>query len=538
MQHANASLQRQFLRLGRDRHARLFTMYMRRLDAPIRSLLSQVRACTAVTYATRSSLVSRPLRLGLVDGELWDNGVPIRRQPESTDAGRQYSEFVGVWPDGEKAREGVAPIGQPQPDARDAHASLEASVFLPALTTPPSHHRHRTIYQPSHTIEQFKRFQMADDSLSEIWKAAIKQYEEETKNNLKAISESPDFVNISSADELLKAIDDKQKDFKQYRERGERIKGALKPILDIAGALAGAAGEGVAVVFPPGKAVFVVVKLLVDATRDVKSRYDAIIDIFEQMESFLRRCCIYVKPNINISDVLQKQIVRILAHLLFIMGKVTKYIRNGYRGQIRHLVSGVFKKNTMQEALTKLDHLTKEEGLTVLAATLDGVRHMGEDVRNVNEGVMHVSDGVNGIERRLDSVQEDAELCRCRSWLSAPDPWINHNAAQEKLSEQSTGKWIFDDHGFVEWLGKPNSSMWLYGMPGGGKSVLCSTIIKMLQDYIKAKASFAVAFFYFDFKDTMKQNFDGLLRSLLRQLSSQSLGASAVLKKLLLLEIS
>ncbi|TFY58838.1 hypothetical protein EVG20_g8001, partial [Dentipellis fragilis] len=392
---------------------------------------------------------------------------------------------------------------------------------------------------------------MADDQLSEIWKAAIEQYEADTENDLKAASESPKFANISSVDELLTAIDDKQKAFGQYRKRGAKIKGALEPVLDVVGMLADAAGEGVAVVFPPGKAVFVVVKLLVDvhfaflplrhlanseampqATHDVKSRYDAIIDIFERMESFLRRCRIYIKPGINISDVLRMQIVKILAHLLFIMGKVTKYIRKGCRGQIKHPVLGFLKKNTMQEALTKLDHLTKEEGLAVLAATLDGVRDVDEDVRDVNEGVKQVNEGVNGIGRKLDSAQEDAELHKCYSWLSAPDPWINHNGAQEKLHDQSTGKWIFQDQRFVEWLDKTHSLMWLHGKPGGGKSVLCSTVIKMLQDHVNSTMSCALAFFYFDFKDLSKQNFSGFLRSIPRQLSSQSLGASAVLKKL------
>ncbi|KAA1474464.1 hypothetical protein DENSPDRAFT_882823 [Dentipellis sp. KUC8613] len=147
---------------------------------------------------------------------------------------------------------------------------------------------------------------MANNQLSEIWRAAIEQYEADTENDLKAASES--FANISSVDGLLKAIDDKQKAFRHYRKRGAKIKGALEPVLDVVGMLADVAGEGVSVVFPPGKAVFVVVKLLVEATHDVKSRYDAIIDIFERLEGFLRRCRIYIKPNTNISDVLRAQI--------------------------------------------------------------------------------------------------------------------------------------------------------------------------------------------------------------------------------------
>ncbi|TFY70482.1 hypothetical protein EVG20_g2514 [Dentipellis fragilis] len=357
---------------------------------------------------------------------------------------------------------------------------------------------------------------MADNQLSKIWKAAIEQYEANTKINLKAASESHIFANISSPDELLKAIDDKQKNFVEYRKRGAKIKGALKPVLDVVGLLAGAAGEGVAIVFPPGKVVFIAVKLLVDASHNVKSHYDAIIDIFEQMKSFLLRYRNYVKYDSNFSDGLQQNIVKILAHVLFTVGIITKDMK---RGQLKHFIQGAFTKNSViQDALTKLHHLTKEEGLNVQAVIYQNVRDM--------------SKGVNAIGKKLDKAHGNAELHRCHYWLSAPDPWINHNRAQEKLSEQSTGKWIFRDKRFVDWLNKSHSSIWLYGKSGGGKSMLCSTIINMLQEHIKSKTSSAVAFFYFDFKDSSKQNFSGLLRSLLWQLSSQSLGASGVLKKL------
>ncbi|TFY51087.1 hypothetical protein EVG20_g11172, partial [Dentipellis fragilis] len=359
---------------------------------------------------------------------------------------------------------------------------------------------------------------MPDSVFPEIWTAAIERYEGDTK--IKVADAFRDLASTTSVDKLLDVIDGKQKKFKEYEKRGEKIRGALKPVLDIVSLSSAVAGEAVGAAFPPGKVIFVAVKLLIDAAHNVSAHYRSIIDIFRQLQNFLDRCCVYLHGDV--SNKLKQRLVEILAHLLTILGMVTRVMKKGQlSGNKGHFLQNIFRKDkTIDEALKKLNDLTREEALQVLA-----------DVHHKVGQTLRVASSTDKKVHIIAELQRDAEFHQCHLWLSAPDPWINHNAAQEKLSEQSTGKWIFEDQRLVDWLGKSHSSMWLYGMPGGGKSILCSTIIKMLQHHIKSKASSALAFFFFDFKDSSKQNFSGLLRSLLGQLSSQSLGASAVLKK-------
>ena len=73
----------------------------------------------------------------------------------------------------------------------------------------------------------------------------------------------------------------------------------------------------------------------------------------------------------------------------------------------------------------------------------------------------------------------------------------------------------------------PNSLLWLHGIPGCGKTVLCSTAIeRVLQSYNPtAQTSVGIAYFYFDFKHQDQQVCDAMLRSLIAQLSLQSLDA-------------
>ncbi|TFY57634.1 hypothetical protein EVG20_g8467 [Dentipellis fragilis] len=326
---------------------------------------------------------------------------------------------------------------------------------------------------------------MADNQFSEIWAATIKQYEADS--NINITDASCNLTNITSVDELLGMIDGEQKKFRNYQKRLQTLRA-----------------------FPPAKIVFVAVKLLLNAAENVSAHYKAIVNIFARMQTFLDRCKTYVKGNISLG--LQQRLVEILAHLLSVIGTVMKDMKGGWLKHFFHSV--LTKDNVMEDALQKLNDLTREEALASLADIHDKV---GQALQGVDD---------------LTKAQRDAELDECFDWLSAPDPWVNHEAAQEKLSrEQRTGHWIFDDQKFVDWKKDIHSSMWLYGKPRSGKSVLCSTIIKMLQDH-KSKTSCAVAFFYFDFRNPSKQTCYNLLKSLIVQLGSQGSDAHDTLKRL------
>jgi ATP/maltotriose-dependent transcriptional regulator MalT len=55
---------------------------------------------------------------------------------------------------------------------------------------------------------------------------------------------------------------------------------------------------------------------------------------------------------------------------------------------------------------------------------------------------------------------------------------------------------------------------------GSGKSILSSSVIKHLKDRYDSKPSTTLAYFYFSFSDTKKQNVDGMLASLIKQIGS------------------
>lgn len=112
---------------------------------------------------------------------------------------------------------------------------------------------------------------------------------------------------------------------------------------------------------------------------------------------------------------------------------------------------------------------------------------------------------------------QDRTLEKVRNWLSAPDPSTNYHKA-DKQRQADTGSWLIESKQFARWKTKEASRLWLYGIPGCGKTVLSSTIIQHLRQHCRKNASLATLYFFFDFNDPQKQDAELMLRSLLRQL--------------------
>jgi hypothetical protein len=98
-------------------------------------------------------------------------------------------------------------------------------------------------------------------------------------------------------------------------------------------------------------------------------------------------------------------------------------------------------------------------------------------------------------------------------WLCPPDPSINYNKALEQRYEGS-GLWFLASGAFTKWKTRRSSFLWLHGIPGCGKTILSSAIIKNLDSVLSSQP----LYFYFDFTDTGKQTLKSMIRALISQL--------------------
>ena len=149
-----------------------------------------------------------------------------------------------------------------------------------------------------------------------------------------------------------------------------------------------------------------------------------------------------------------------------------------------------------------LDVIEKQKTLMMLAMQGDTTRATLEVEHTVKDIQTHVKD------------RSQRDILK---WLAKVDPFTNHTAARNK-HEPDTGEWFISSHDFTSWM-LPGRSLWLHGIPGAGKTVLCSTIIES----IKSRSPHVTClYFYFDFSDFQKQNVNNMLYSFLAQLSATS----------------
>src|SRR5579871_5355398 len=111
-------------------------------------------------------------------------------------------------------------------------------------------------------------------------------------------------------------------------------------------------------------------------------------------------------------------------------------------------------------------------------------------------------------------------LVKIRQWLAAPDPSINYQKAL-KQRQGDTGLWFLGSEQYAMWKSEGSSFLWLYGIPGCGKTILSSAVLQNVFDYCENNPGKVVAYFYFDFNSPNKRNPELMVRSLISQLSQQ-----------------
>jgi len=108
-------------------------------------------------------------------------------------------------------------------------------------------------------------------------------------------------------------------------------------------------------------------------------------------------------------------------------------------------------------------------------------------------------------------------------WLDAPNPSNHYNAAREKHCE-GTGSWFLHGETYDNWKREADLPVIIYGLPGYGKTVLCSTIIADIQHHCEeAGPTSTYVYFFFDGRNSQVefQLYRSYVLSLVSQFTSQ-----------------
>ncbi|KAH9976517.1 hypothetical protein BJV74DRAFT_990048, partial [Russula compacta] len=327
----------------------------------------------------------------------------------------------------------------------------------------------------------------------------------------------------------------------------------LNPTVTVLYNLSAVLGAGIGLAYPPAGVIFTGIGILLSAATAASADQDALANVFDRIENFFTRLETYIElpPTARMTEI----IVKIMIEVLSILAIATKMIK---QSRAKRYVQRLMGRTDMEDALGRLDQLTQEEVRMVVAQGLKAthkvddrvqavddkvegvdnrVQQVDDRVQQVGDRVQVVDDKVRDVDDKIDLVIDDGEKAKgeiltqigdqnrnqirrdLRSWLSPPDPSVNYNTASDAHHE-GTAAWFTESTTFEDWK-TSGSLLWIHGKPGSGKSVLSSSIIKDIED-ISNPGSAHLAYFFFDFKDTGKQDLRALLSSLIIQLSHQS----------------
>ncbi|KAJ7046349.1 hypothetical protein C8F04DRAFT_988023, partial [Mycena alexandri] len=130
----------------------------------------------------------------------------------------------------------------------------------------------------------------------------------------------------------------------------------------------------------------------------------------------------------------------------------------------------------------------------------------------VNSSVSHLSHAISEQEQRTLA----EERSRIIEWLSPINFFLRH-ADVSQARQAETGKWLLMHPHFQEWESRSAGTLWCFGIPGAGKTVLSS----MVTDHLNvepATESIGVACIYLNHKEVEVQAPAKLLAGVWRQL--------------------
>ncbi|KAH9955015.1 hypothetical protein BC827DRAFT_1239450, partial [Russula dissimulans] len=186
----------------------------------------------------------------------------------------------------------------------------------------------------------------------------------------------------------------------------------LGPTVRILFAFSATLGEGIGLPFSPAKTIFTGVGVLLRAVRDVAASHDAVIRLFERIHFFLQRLNIYIGIPLTID--LTALLGNVMAHLLVIITLSTKLMTSG---RMKKIVKRLVGKKDVEDALEKLDVLTKEEISMTVARNLQVTHDVDENVVAIKETIytmdgnlMAIRDVIGGVDRDVKQTEALTEV--------------------------------------------------------------------------------------------------------------------------------
>lgn len=129
-------------------------------------------------------------------------------------------------------------------------------------------------------------------------------------------------------------------------------------------------------------------------------------------------------------------------------------------------------------------------------------------------------DTVVKLERPQDGQERDQKHQAILNWLTKID-YVKQQNDFINRRQKGTGQWLLDSTEYQAWLKTDKQMLFCPGIPGAGKTILTSIVVDDLHKRFRGDRNIGIAYIYCNFRRQDEQKADGLLASLLRQLSQE-----------------
>ncbi|KAF8534845.1 hypothetical protein BDD12DRAFT_754871 [Trichophaea hybrida] len=132
---------------------------------------------------------------------------------------------------------------------------------------------------------------------------------------------------------------------------------------------------------------------------------------------------------------------------------------------------------------------------------------------------------IHGEINAADEERNSSTRLAIMDWLSPVDSETDF-IREDGKREPRTNEWLFSESSMIDWTSDTNKAdtnrvVWVNGIPGCGKSILCSSAIRELRHRFPVNSHIPIAFFFCDQKDSARNKLDSILRTWISQLLSQ-----------------
>jgi hypothetical protein len=127
--------------------------------------------------------------------------------------------------------------------------------------------------------------------------------------------------------------------------------------------------------------------------------------------------------------------------------------------------------------------------------------------------------------------QDDQDRQKILAWLT-PVNYAPQQSDYLKRRQPETGQWLLDSAEYQTWLKTNKQTLFCPGIPGAGKTILTSMVIDDLHIQFQDQSDVGVAYLYCNFRQRDEQRAEGLLASLLKQLSQERPSLPDIVKTL------